>query len=106
MRKNLNEQLHKADRVCEIVCTFFALSPEQVKSKSRKHNLTFVRFMLCFLLVDRIGMARKDVGMFLGGRDHSTVINGINVFWEILNTEPKKKKQYDFILKLLPVETA
>ena len=56
-----------------------------VKSKSRKKQFVMVRKIVTWLLKNNTDMTLNDIGMLLGGRDHTTQIWALksleNFFW-------------------------
>ena len=64
--------------ILEMVCRDFKVTPKQVKSKSRKGNIKIARFITIYLLRKYGELpSLKEIGMFLGGRDHSTILHSL-----------------------------
>ncbi|OGD98253.1 chromosomal replication initiator protein DnaA [Candidatus Curtissbacteria bacterium RIFCSPLOWO2_01_FULL_38_11b] len=59
------------------VCAYFKLESSFLKSQSRKASLVLARQVLMYLLRKELGLPLETVGKMLGGRDHSTVIHGV-----------------------------
>ena len=59
------------------VCSYFKLESTFVKSPSRKAAFVQARQILMYLLRKELGLSLETVGDLLGGRDHSTVIYGV-----------------------------
>lgn len=55
----------------------FFLPKGSLKGGSRKQEIKKVRFMIMSILRDQ-GYTYKRIGLALGGRDHSSVINGLS----------------------------
>jgi chromosomal replication initiation ATPase DnaA len=54
------------------------------------------------VLVRKMGMTLAEVGKtFLGGRDHTTVINSLNRFNDIYDTEEEFKTKADELIEKL-----
>lgn len=102
------EQKHCVDLVFEnqidflfhIVCEYFAVNRYDAKKNdktkgTRKRKLVYARAMFSKLVVkDYKAMNLKETGQYLQGRDHSTVINAIDVFNDLFDTDPNIKKGY------------
>ncbi|MCA9769897.1 chromosomal replication initiator protein DnaA [Candidatus Dependentiae bacterium] len=50
----------------------------QLRSKSRNKQLSFARQVAMFLLKETTDTSLRDIGVYLGGRDHSTVVHAVN----------------------------
>jgi chromosomal replication initiation ATPase DnaA len=66
------------ERVCDV-------STEQLRGEGRKHPLIFVRHMYVQLATLYYYNA-SQIGHYLGGRDHTTVLNSLKVFRELYET--------------------
>ncbi len=75
-------------RIARVVGKYYSYSLEQIRSKNRSKNLAFVRHLLMFLMKKLTGKSLRDIGTFLGGRDHSTVLNGITKMEDYLEINP------------------
>jgi len=64
--------LHDIQRA---VCEHFHVSVSDIKSKKRSRNITLPRHIFCFLAKNNTHASLPDIGRFVGGRDHSTVIH-------------------------------
>ncbi|MDD3313260.1 chromosomal replication initiator protein DnaA [Pseudodesulfovibrio sp.] len=62
--------------ILEFVCRSYALSEEELKSKSRKRQIVLARNTAFYLARKHTGLSLKDIGDRLG-RKHSTVLKGI-----------------------------
>lgn len=78
----LLDNLPIGKRVIAVVADTFGLSTKELLSRSRKKHLTRPRHMACKLLYELTfadGSRRfsyPQIGALMGGRDHSTIING------------------------------
>jgi chromosomal replication initiator protein len=50
----------------------------ELKSKNRSKQISFARQVMMFFLREKVKFSLRDIGIFMGGRDHSTVIHAIN----------------------------
>lgn len=66
------------DKVIKCVGKHYAYNVHDLKSKSRNKELSFVRQLTMFLMKKVTDKSLRDIGDFLGGRDHSTVMHAIN----------------------------
>jgi len=64
-------------KIIQAVCSYFRMKPEDLTSPSRKSSLVLPRQILMYLMRKELDLPLEQIGQFIGGRDHSTVIYGI-----------------------------
>lgn len=64
-------------KVFSAISRFFNVNESQIKSSSRRASLVRARQILMYLLRNEAGLSLSGIGEIVGGRDHSTVIHGI-----------------------------
>ncbi len=64
--------------ILEETATYFSLSTSDLSSKSRSRPLTQARHIAMYLMRERTGLSLVKIGEIFGGRDHTTVLHGIN----------------------------
>jgi len=67
-------------------------------SKSRKRQLVELRNMFC-AMARSMNFTLKEIGVHLGGRDHSTAIHSIKTFHNLMDTNKAFRDKYYRILK-------
>ena len=72
VKKELN-----ANTVVDEVCRHYKVRRESLCGSSRKSTLVFVRQIVMYFLRKDLGLSLEAIGDLLGGRDHSTVIHGV-----------------------------
>ena len=55
-----------------------SISPEDIRSKKRSQDIATARQVVMYLSRKLTVMSLQSIGNIVGGRDHTTVINGIN----------------------------
>lgn len=74
-----NMQKHvAAEIVISCVGKYYPFTLAQLRSKSRNKQLSFVRQIAMFLMKETTDKSLRDIGIYLGGRDHSTVVHAVN----------------------------
>ncbi|HZW61327.1 MAG TPA: chromosomal replication initiator protein DnaA [Candidatus Babeliales bacterium] len=63
--------------VIRCVNRYYSYDLEQLRSKSRNKDIAFARQVTMFLMKKVTNKSLRDIGEFLGGRDHSTVMHAI-----------------------------
>lgn len=70
------ERLH-SDDVIQAVCDFYRVKPTQLKGPKRDAALVRARQVAMFLLKSELQLTLVEIGNLLGGRDHTTVMHGV-----------------------------
>ena len=85
-------------------------SQEEVKSKTRKRTAVEVRQCSMFVIKHFTPKATlKAISLFMGGRDHSTVIHGLRTWQNLMDTDKRYRElteQVIDIAKLIPSSKA
>lgn len=68
--------LHAED-IIEAACVFYRIKATQLKGPKRDAALVRARQVTMFLLKHELGMTLVEIGNVLGGRDHTTVMYGV-----------------------------
>lgn len=61
----------------EAVCEYFDLKPSQIKGDKRDRPIALPRQILMYLLKTELSLPHEEIGGFLGGRDHTTIMHGV-----------------------------
>lgn len=77
------------DDVIKGVCLFYGFKLTQVKGPKRSARLVLARQIAMYLLKRDISLTLVEIGNVLGGRDHTTVMHGIEKIDGILNSSEK-----------------
>lgn len=84
------ERVHP-DEVITYVCDFYRIKPTQLKGPKRDSALVRARHVAMYILYKDLALTFKDIGGLLGGRDHTTIMHGVEkVEKGILNNEGVK----------------
>ena len=68
--------IHPDDVVREI-CNYYNIKPTQLKGTKRDAALVKARHVCMFLLKENLRLTLVEIGNLLGGRDHTTIMHGI-----------------------------
>lgn len=66
------------NEVLKIVCESYGVTLKDITGKKRTKNLVDPRQIAMYLLRQDIGLNLQSIGQLLGGRDHTTVMHGID----------------------------
>lgn len=84
-----------ADDVITIVCEHFHIKATQLKGPKRDASLVKARQITMYLLKKELGLTLVEIGNVLGGRDHTTVIYGVEKMEDLVEN---KAKPYEDII--------
>jgi chromosomal replication initiation ATPase DnaA len=95
--KTIDADWTDAMRVC---CQAYDVTPDLVISSLRKQSVVYARHMFSFLCRKHLKMTFSSIGYILG-RDHSSVMNAINVFDNLVTHDKTTRQTYETSLQLL-----
>jgi len=104
MLKNFIKNSHKEisiEYIQKLVCDYFEVPVEMVKSKTRKREIVQARQISMYLAKSYTKTSLKSIGAFFGGRDHSTVIYACQTVVDLIETDKKFKSYVQDIQKKL-----
>lgn len=79
--KNINMKRKKSltlNQILSTVCKYYSVKTSEVKGKRRTKNIVIPRQVAMYLMRDLTEEPLMGIGEFLGGRDHTTVMHGID----------------------------
>lgn len=89
------------DDVINAVCKYFDLKPTQLKGTKRTSGLVRARHICMYLLKEELGLTFSDIGNILGGRDHTTVMHGVDKIKEMSVNSTSSNEEISYISKSL-----
>ncbi len=66
------------DEIIRTLCNYYGLKPTQIKSSKREASLVKARQVAMYILRNELGLSFMEIGNLLGGRDHSTIMHGVD----------------------------
>ncbi len=67
-----------ADDIIKEVCNFYSIKPTQLKGPKRDASLVRARQITMYMLKEELKLTLVEIGNILGGRDHTTVMHGVD----------------------------
>lgn len=80
-KQKLNEQ-----RILNVVADYYNLMPSQLTGPSRQGNIALARHIAMYLIRNLLDIPFTRIGYLFGGKDHSTVMNGVTKVENSLKT--------------------
>jgi chromosomal replication initiator protein len=102
--KNASREI-SIDYIQKLVCEFYSIPVEAVKSKTRKREIVQARQIAMYFAKDLTKASLKNIGMHFGGRDHSTVIHACQTVNDLMDTDKKFRYDVDEIEKRIKINT-
>lgn len=91
------KKIPTADNVIETVCTYYNIKATQLKGAKRSAILVKPRHLCMFLLKEEAHLTYVEIGNVLGGRDHTTVMHGVEKVQKNVEKEPETKEEIMYI---------
>jgi chromosomal replication initiator protein len=102
--KNVSREI-SIEYIQKLVCDYFGISVDQVKSKTRKREIVQARQISMYFAKDLTKSSLKTIGMHFGGRDHSTVIHACQTVNDLIETDKKFKSDVEELTKRIKINT-
>lgn len=84
--------------ILKSVCKYYKYDANELRSKNRNKDLVFARHVTMFLMKKLTNKSLRDIGMFLGSRNHATVKHAVE------RIEEYTKNSQDFVMQLNRIE--
>ncbi len=92
VRRDLTPQ-----QVLARVASHYHITEDQILGRGRTANVAEARQVAMYLLAIELTMTPTDIGRALGGRNHSTVIHGVNKIRDAIATDERLRHSVDGI---------
>lgn len=89
-------RLHSED-IINIVCSFYNIKSTLLKGPKRDASLVRARQVAMYLLKKELRLTFVDIGNILGGRDHTTIMHGVEKIETILTSSEKHPVSMDIV---------
>ena len=95
-QKQRQNTLHPDD-IISTVCEYYSVKPKQLKGAKRDAMLVKPRHLCMYFLKEDAGLTLVEIGNLLGGRDHTTVLHGVEKVKGLLENSAKTREDIMFI---------
>ena len=76
-----------ADGILKLVALHFNVKTTDLKSEKRVRKLSYPRQVCMYLLRKHLLMSLTDIGRFMGGKDHTTVMHAVSKISDLAKTD-------------------
>ena len=83
--------------IIDVVCDHFSITKEQIVSKNRSNDIAKPRQVIMYLCKNMTGYSLDAIGSLLGGRDHTTVLHGVQTISKEYNNNENIRNTIDTI---------
>lgn len=97
----LSSDARPVDEILDVVGSVFGAESEAILSRNRSKTVALARQVVMYLLRTEENYSYPQIGEFLGGRDHSTIIHGIEKIVGLLKCDLRFQKQYERVFTRL-----
>ena len=98
--KQLTTQLSE-QKIINVVADYYNLTPSQLTGKIRTGQIALARHIAMYLIRNMLDVSLKNIGDLFGGKDHTTVMSGIQKVDKELKTNETLKEAVEELQKRL-----
>lgn len=91
------------DTIEKAVCSYFSITSNDLKGKSKKKEIAVGRQIAMYLSKDMTDSSLKTIGLHFGGRDHSTVIHALNTIEKKIASSNEERKKIEELRKRIEI---
>jgi len=77
------------DDVVNYICTYYNIKTTQLKGPKRDAGLVRARQVCMYLLYSELKLTYIEIGNLLGGRDHTTIMHGVDKISKLVDNKDK-----------------
>ncbi|WP_333646662.1 chromosomal replication initiator protein DnaA [Lacrimispora sp.] len=85
--------------VIQVVADHYGITPLDISSQKRNKEIVYPRQIVMYLCREMVGTPLQMIGKFLGGRDHTTIIHGIEKITAEINKNESLNNTIDILKK-------
>lgn len=103
--QNFENRLPSADRVIDVVCTYYQLKPIHLKQSNRTEHISKARHILMYILREKLGLNYDTIAHVIKRRDHTTILHGVNKIKQVAMHDQFVKNDIEAICRNLNLPT-
>ena len=88
-------------KIINIVADYYSITPSQLVSKIRTGQIALARHISMYLIRKHLDVPLKKIGDIFGGKDHTTVMSGINKVEKELKTDKQLQQAVEELESLI-----
>lgn len=75
------------EKMIDVVCGHYSIGRRAILGKTRSRMVARPRQILMYMLRTELGLPLEEVGRLVGGRDHSTVLHGVDKITQLASND-------------------
>ena len=83
-----SQRIHPDD-IINLICSHFQIKSTQLKGPKRDASLVRARHACMYLLYSELKLTYVEIGNLLGGRDHTTIMHGVEKITKLVDNKEK-----------------
>lgn len=92
------------DYIQKVVCDYFDLPIDMLKSKTRKREVVQARQIAMFFAKQMTKSSLANIGMHCGGKDHTTVLHACKTVNNLMDTDKRFRGYIDDLKKKISIQ--
>jgi len=96
---NAKKKTVSVRKIAECVANFYSITMDDLIKQSRRKEYAKPRQAAMYLTRKELGSSFPSIGEFFGGRDHTTVMHGVEKVEKAVNAQDQIKQELDLILE-------
>jgi chromosomal replication initiator protein len=92
------------DYIQKVVCDYFDMAIETLKSKTRKREVVQARQIAMFFSKQMTKSSLANIGAHCGGKDHATVLHACKTVNNLMDTDKRFKSYIDDLEKKISIQ--
>lgn len=92
------------EQIQQAVCQYFGIEEDLVRARTRKREVVQARQVAMYFSKQLTKHSLKTIGLKFGGRDHSTVIHGVQSVENQMETDPRFSEVIDELRQKLELQ--
>ncbi len=98
---NSRKKLVTKERIVEAVANFFNVETKELQGKSRSADIVLPRQIAMYIIREQTDHSLVEIGQSLGGRDHTTIMHGLDKIEQALDTNTQLRQQINTITQIV-----
>ncbi len=94
------------EAIVQEVADYFGIAPEDLLGPSRKQQIAMPRQIAMYLLCAETDLSLEQIGLFMGNRNHTTILHGRNKVRALMETDPTTRLHVQAIRERMRQPTA
>ena len=90
-RRKSDRKAFYPEEVLKNICSFYDIKPTQLKGAKRDARLVRARQVCMYVYKTEGGLTYSEIGNLLGGRDHTTIMHGVDKIDGLLKSKKQSK---------------